>query len=156
MLALTRRIGESVKIGDSVRLTVRHRIRELMLIDLTAPAGSRLTCENAPLTSMPTSSGLERYLCSVLAGERLNLGDVLIVFGSPRGARGNNRQILLRIDAPLEFAISREDARAEDPHHLEQAIRKGESIDLPGFFRPAELQNERVRPCPTVRSDTTA
>jgi Global regulator protein family len=118
MLALTRRIGEAVKIGDSVRLTVRHRIRELMLIDLTAPAGSRLTCENAPLTSMPASSGLERYLCSVLAGERLNLGDILIVFCSPRGARGHNRQILLRIDAPLEFAISREDARAEDPHHL--------------------------------------
>lgn len=110
MLALTRRVGQAVRIGDGVRLTVRGRLRDHVLIDLTAPLGSALTCDGAPLRAVPARRG-ERYVCSVLAGERLHLGDVRIVFLTPRAGRGHGRQVRLCIEAPRECRIDRDECR---------------------------------------------
>lgn len=114
MLALTRRVGQAVRIGDGVRLTVRGRVRDHVLIDLTAPSGSGLTCDGTPLRAIPARRG-ERYVCSVLAGERLRLGNVRIVFRSPRAGRGNGRQVRLCIEAPRECRIDRDECRTVSP-----------------------------------------
>lgn len=111
MLALTRRIGQAVRIGDGVRLTVRGRLREHVLIDLTAPLGSVLTCDGTPIRATPARRG-ERYVCSVLTGERLRLGNVGIVFRTQRTGRGHNRQVRLCIDAPPDCRIDRDECRA--------------------------------------------
>lgn len=111
MLALTRRVGQAVLIGDGVRLTVRDRLRDHVLIDLTAPLGSGLTCDGAPLRAVPARRG-ERYVCSVLAGEQLRLGEVGIVFRTPRAGRGHSRQVRLCIDAPRNCRIDRDERRA--------------------------------------------
>lgn len=111
MLALTRRVGQAVRIGDGVRLTVRHRVRDHVLIDLTAPPGSALTCDGAPLRAVSAGRAV-RYVCSVLAGERLRLGNVGIVFRTQRAGRGHGRQVRLCIEAPRECRIDRDECRA--------------------------------------------
>lgn len=133
MLALTRRVGQAVRIGDGVRLTVRDRVRDHVLIDLTAPRGSALTCDGAPLRAVPARRG-ERYICSVLAGERLRLGDVRIVFRAPHAGRGHGRQVRLCIEAPRGYRIDRDECRAS----------------------PAGCACAGTAGRPTVRSDRTA
>ena len=127
MLALTRRVGQAVRIGDGVRLTVRDRLRDLVLIDLTAPCGSALTCDGAPLLALPARRGDVRYLCSVLAGERLRLGEVGIVFRTPRKRRGQGRQVQLCIDAPRECRIRRDETSAA--HAAQEAACQPEADD---------------------------
>ena len=107
MLALTRRIGQTLRIGDDIRVTVRSRLRDLVLIDVSAPAGSHLYCEGMPQSGTHGGSGRERYLVPVMTGECLQLGAVRIAIDGDRRCHGG--QIRLHVDAPRQIAVTREE-----------------------------------------------
>lgn len=125
MLVLTRRVGESIRIGDDVRLTILSKLRAHLTISLAAPSNVAITDD----TDMPVSPVRrrhrrgKRYLIAVMVGESLRIGDEVVVSfgGGPFGgwlglARG--RQVRVDIDAPRAIPVHREE--------VYQRIRRGE------------------------------
>lgn len=124
MLVLTRRVGESIRIGDAVRLTIRSMLCAHVTVSLVAPADVRIT-DDCDALVIPVRRRLcsKRYLIAILAGDSLRIGNETIVcFGErTRGgwlglARG--QQIRIGIEAPRAVPVHREE--------IYQRIRRGE------------------------------
>jgi carbon storage regulator len=126
MLVLTRRIGESIRIGDRVRLTILSKLRAHLTVALAVPPNIAITDD----TDMPVSPVRrrhrrgKRYLIAVMVGDSLRIGDEVVVsFGDGPFvgylglARG--RQVRIGIDAPREVPVHREE--------VYQRIQRGES-----------------------------
>lgn len=126
MLVLTRRIGESIRIGDGVRLTILSKLRAHLTVALAVPTNVAITDD----TDMPVSPVRrrhrrgKRYLIPVMVGDSLRIGDEVVVsFGDGPFvgylglARG--RQVRIGIDAPREVPVHREE--------VYQRIQRGES-----------------------------
>lgn len=115
MLVLTRRVGESIRIGDAVRLTIRAKLRAHVTVSLVAPANLKIT-DDADLPMEPTAHRRcsKRYLIAMLAGDSLRIGEEIVVcfghhaiggwLGLPRG-----RQIRVGIEAPQAVPVHREE-----------------------------------------------
>ncbi len=124
MLVLTRRIGESIRIGDSVRLTVRAKLRGHITLTLYAPTRVRLA-DDADIELLPEKRGRHgiRYRASLLLGDSLRIGEVVTVWigGCPKRERMTHMrggQVRIGIEAPECVKIYREE--------LYQRIRRGE------------------------------
>lgn len=124
MLVLTRSVGESIRIGDAVRLTIRAKLRAHVTVSLVAPADLTIT-DDADVLMKPAwhRRCRKRYLIAMLAGDSLRIGDEIVVcFG--RHAIGGwlglarGRQIRVGIDAPREIPVHREE--------IYQLIQRGE------------------------------
>jgi carbon storage regulator len=126
MLVLTRRIGESIRIGDGVRLTILSKLRAHLTVALAVPTNVAITDD----TDMPVSPVRrrhrrgKRYLIAVMVGDSLRIGDEVVVsFGDGPFvgylglARG--RQVRIGVDAPREVPVHREE--------VYQRIQRGES-----------------------------
>ncbi len=116
MLVLTRRVGESIRIGDSVRLTIRGKARNHYTVTIAAPGDlSVVDDEGQPLTALRHRLRRKRcYVTALLAGESLRIGDeVHVLFGEDRygGALRlrSGQQVRISIDAPREVPVHREE-----------------------------------------------
>ena len=125
MLVLTRRVGESIRIGDSLRLTVRAKLRGHITLTLYAPAHVRLT-DDADIDLLPEKRSRRRirYRASLLLGDSLRIGEVVTVWigGSPKRGRMapvRGGQVRIGIEAPECVKVYREE--------LYQRLRGGES-----------------------------
>ena len=124
MLVLNRRIGESIRIGDAVRLTIRAKLRAHLTVSLVAPADLTITDEgDVPIEPTTHRRCSKRYLIAMLAGDSLRIGEEIVVclghhaIGGWLGlARG--RQIPIGIDAPQAVPVHREE--------IYQRIQRGE------------------------------
>lgn len=125
MLILSRRVGESIRIGDGVRLTILSKLRGHLTVALAAPTNVAITDDN----DMPVSPVRrrhhrgKRYLIAVMVGESLRIGEEVVVSfgGGPFGgwlgiSRG--RQVRIGIDAPRAIPVHREE--------IFQRIQRGE------------------------------
>jgi carbon storage regulator len=124
VLVLTRRVGESIRIGDSLRLTVRAKLRGHITLTLYAPTRARLT-DDADNQLLPQKCGRHRHLyrISLLLGDSLRIGEVVTVWiggGPKRGRMAPVRggQVRIGIEAPECVKVYREE--------LYQRIRRGE------------------------------
>jgi sRNA-binding carbon storage regulator CsrA len=119
-LVLNRRTGESLRIGDDVRLTVRDRRGSCVLVAVAAPLDVLVADEGDALRPVTTSNGSAFYLLWLLTGESLQLGDAVIVVGeatsAKRKVRGGQRQIRIAVIAPSGLVIRREEIARTDPH----------------------------------------
>jgi carbon storage regulator len=125
MLVLTRRVGESIRIGNDVRLTILCKLRAHLTVALAVPPNIIITDD----TDMPVSPVRKRhrrgkrYLIAVMVGDSLRIGDEVVVsFGDGPfvGYLGlvRGRQVRIGIDAPREVAVHREE--------IYQRIQRGE------------------------------
>jgi carbon storage regulator CsrA len=120
MLVLTRRIGESIRIGDAVRLTIYSKLRAHVTVSLVAPADMFITNDADALVKPAWHRRCsKRYLIALVAGDSVRIGEEVVVYslGGWLGfARG--RQVRVGIHAPREIAVHREE--------LYQQARSGE------------------------------
>lgn len=115
MLVLTRRIGESIRIGEHVRLTVRAKLRGHITLTLYAPACMRVT-DDADTCLLPEKRGRHRlrYRVSLLLGDSLRIDKAVTVWigGCPkRGLMALVRggQVRIGIEAPACVKVHREE-----------------------------------------------
>ncbi|MBX3710407.1 MAG: carbon storage regulator [Lysobacter sp.] len=116
MLVLTRRVGESIRIGDGVRLTIRSKLRAHLTIAVAAPSGLAIT-DDADVSISPVRRRHrrgKRYLIAVLLGDSLRLGREIVVSFEGDASSGwlglaRGRQVRIGIDAPRDVPVHREE-----------------------------------------------
>ena len=105
MLILTRRVGESIRIGDAVRLTIRDKWPAQVLVVLSAPASMPVTNDaDLPVLPMRVRKRERRYLIAMTTGDHLRIGkDVVVWFGACHGlgAKGIRYDRQMRIGQAL-------------------------------------------------------
>lgn len=116
MLVLTRRVGESIRIGDHVRLTIRGKVRNHYTVAIVAPGDlSIVDGDGEPLTALRhRQRHKRRYVAALLAGECLRIGDAVhVLFGEDRyggtSRLRSGQQVRISIDAPREVSVHREE-----------------------------------------------
>lgn len=116
MLVLTRRVGESIRIGDHVRLTIRGKVGNHYTVAISAPADIPIVNdEDQPITAQRHRLLCKRrYTVALLAGEGLCVGtDVHVLFGEDRyGSTSRVRhgqQVRVSIHAPRDMPVHREE-----------------------------------------------
>ena len=132
MLVLTRRVGESIRIGDRIRLTVRGKVGGHITVALAAPAGVNVT-DDTDTALLPCRRIWRRrcYEATLLMGDSLRIGrDVTVWIGgggqAGRPARASGAQVRMGIDAPLEVAVHREEVYHRI--HSAQPARRRECV----------------------------
>jgi carbon storage regulator len=126
MLILTRRVGESIRIGDGVRLTIRSKVRGHVTVALAAPAALTVT-DDADVLVEPSEYGRRhrRYVISLLLGESLRIGEEFVVCINGCSKRGltalaRGRQVRVGVEAPRSVPVHREE--------IYQRIQRGEPV----------------------------
>ena len=116
MLVLTRRVGESIRIGDSVCLTISAKLRDHYTVVISAPGHLPVIDEDGqPFAALHHRRRRKRcYVVALLAGESLWIGEeVFVRFGEDRyGGTLRMRsgpQVRVSIDAPREVPVHREE-----------------------------------------------
>lgn len=118
-LVLNRRTGESLRIGDGVRVTVRDRRGLCVLVAVIAPLDVLVADEGDALRPVTISNDGAFYLLWLLTGESLQIGEATIVVGEAAGAkrkvRGGQRQVRISVIAPRGLLVRREEIARDDP-----------------------------------------
>lgn len=137
-LVLNRRTGESLRIGDTVRLTVRDRRRSCVLIAITAPLDVSVADEDDVMMQPATvANGSALYLLWLFAGEALQVGEATIFVGDAAGAkrkvRGGQRQVRIMVIAPRSLAVRREEVARADPQANPLQAASAPAADTLGY-----------------------
>lgn len=136
-LVLNRRTGESLRIGEAVRLTVRDRRGASVLIAIAAPLDVLVADEDGVLQLVTAANGSALYLLWLLAGESLQVGEATVIVGDAAGAkrkvRGGQRQVRITVVAPRDLAIQREEVARADPHASPRQASSAQVADTLGY-----------------------
>ena len=106
MLSLTRRPGQTIHIGNEIRLIVRHKLRSIVLIELYAPAGAAVLHEGAVSAGSALSGGRALHRLKALVGDSVLVAGVRVLVGED-AMRSGGRQVRLHFDAPRSVVINR-------------------------------------------------
>jgi len=123
MLVLTRRIGETLWVGDAA-LTLRDRRGELVLVSLLVPAGTPVEIGGMPAEAAGAPRPLCWYLHWILCGECMRVGEAEVRLGAAEKRRpverGGQRQLRISIDAPPALRV-----RRAEPENTTLAVEAG-------------------------------
>ncbi len=76
MLILTCRIGDTLRIGDGIHVTLQGRLRNRVTVGLLAPTEAAVMLDRACLQPVALPGGANWYLFSLLGVRRFRVGDV--------------------------------------------------------------------------------
>lgn len=124
MLTLTRRVGESIYLGDDTCLTVYDRLRYHVLIGVLAPVGMPLQLGELVMRPAELPGGERFYLLTLLSQESFRVGPSWVgvrfkptFLSSPSPSK---RQLKVDVDAPQGLSIYREEIRMQRSQMLGQ------------------------------------
>lgn len=116
MLVFTRHIGQTVCIGDDVRISVSDKRDDRVTIGILAPALATVRRSGAIVLPKILDSGERVYTLSLLSGDEIDIGAtrVRVNFRPTRLTALAPRRIPVRvaIDAPAHIAVHREEVYA--------------------------------------------
>lgn len=113
MLTLTRRIGESIYLGDDTCLTVYDRLRYHVMIGVLAPERMAVACNAHAVRPAMLPGGERFYLLTLLSGDDFTVGDARVLvrfrhtFLSAQSMQ--RRQMKVSVDAPIALPVLREE-----------------------------------------------
>jgi sRNA-binding carbon storage regulator CsrA len=156
MLVLTRRAGESIRIGEAVRLTLQSRVRAHLTVVLRAPARLPIVDDTgARLSSTRTDRRISHYLIALIAGDWLRFGtDVFVRFGDggpcDQATGTHGPQLRIAIDAPRTIAVHREEVylRIAQIREAQRSAGVTDAREIPGTV-PAFAPHS-VMPAPSA------
>jgi sRNA-binding carbon storage regulator CsrA len=113
MLFLTRRIGQTIYIGDDIRITVHDRLRYHVTLGVIVPTPLVLHYSEAQLTPAVLPGGERLYLVTLLACEGLRIGEIELFVDFnipfPKNDRRRERLVRIGIQASKDIPILREE-----------------------------------------------
>lgn len=116
MLVFTRQIGQTVCIGEDVRMTVSDKRGDRVTIGILAPAPTAIRCGGATVLPKILDSGERVYALTLHSGDDFEIGAarVRVNFKPTRLTALTPRRIPVRvaIDAPEHIVVHREEVYA--------------------------------------------
>ncbi len=110
MLILTCRVGETIRIGNDLSMTVQNRCHDRVTVSVIAPVDADLYFDNACLRPSVLPSGARSYLFSMLAVRRFRVGEVEIRVWLPGDtvslAADCDQHLHIGVSAPNIFQVS--------------------------------------------------
>jgi carbon storage regulator CsrA len=142
MLILTRRIGETIYIGDHIYVTVYDKLRYHVSMGVIAPATVNVQYGDTRLRPAILPGGERFYLISLLTMDGFNIGDtqISVNFNPSYLGTGNplKRQIRVGIAAPQSITILREEL------YLRQLTQAGKRVPPMPFATWLRQANQSV------------
>ena len=117
MLTLTRRIGETIYVGDDTCITVYDRLRYHVLLGVLAPVHADVRFGESSLRPAILPSGERFYLLTMLSQDAFEIDDVRVSIAFRptflNAASVRTRQLKISIEAPASVPIFREEIYME-------------------------------------------
>lgn len=128
MLALNRRIGETLCIGDDISVTVYDMLRYHVTLGVVAPPTVPVALHGAPLQPAVLEDGSRFYLLSIVRRDAFCVGEVGIRVDFRHkflhGGAMRARPVRFLIDAPRSVVVDREEV------HLRKRAAAGDASSI--------------------------
>jgi sRNA-binding carbon storage regulator CsrA len=115
MLILTRRVGETIYIGDSICLTVYDKLCYHVMLGVLAPPSVPLIVNGVNMRGAALGDGTCFYLLTLLSQDRFEVGDADVSVSFKPTYLGfaalRNRQVRIGVVAPRSITVDREEIR---------------------------------------------
>lgn len=113
MLKLTRRIGETIYIGDTVCLTVYDKLCYHVMLGVLAPPSIPVRLHGVPLRAAVLGDGAHFYLLTLLSQDHFTVGEAEVEVSFRNSYSGflglRNRLVKIGIEAPRWITVDREE-----------------------------------------------
>jgi len=140
MLILNRRIGETVRIGDDVAVTVYDKLRYHVTMGVIAPPEAQVFYGETRLRPATLPDGERFYLISLLSQEMFRIDDAQVMVSFTPSYLGTGslrkRQVRVGVVAPQSVAVHREEIYLRN---LESAGRRVPPTPFSSWLRQANF-----------------
>ena len=137
MLILTRRVGQTLYIGDRIRVSLRDKTRFHAVVAVSAPAELTAEWDGHPLRPARLPQGSATYLVPLLSGQSFRIGEAVVwarFYTGPGQSRYRERAVRFRIGAPRCIDVHREEVLTR--------IRASQTVDaVPEHSPPSEASS---------------
>jgi sRNA-binding carbon storage regulator CsrA len=140
VLILTRRIGETIYIGDTICLTVYDKLCFHVILGVLAPPGVPVLLNGMKMRGVLLGDGAHFYLLTLLSQDQFRVGEASVRVSFKPTYLGmealRNRQIKIGVDAPKAIEVDREEI-----HHrkLVASGRTPPTMPVSAWLRDANL-----------------
>lgn len=140
MLILNRRVGETIRIGDEICVTVYDKLRYHVTMGVIAPPSAQLFYGDTCLRPAILPDGERFYLISLLTSESFRIDDVELNVSFTPSYLGagptRKRQVRIAVAAPQSVAVHREEIYLR---RLELAGKRCPPMPFSTWLRQANL-----------------
>lgn len=140
MLTLTRRVGETIYIGDDICVTVYDKLRYHLMMGVLAPPSATLDFGGSSVRPVALPDGVGFYLLTLLNRDAFTVGEARVSVRFKPSFLGvatlRAQQVRVGIAAPRSIEVHREEVYARK---LLDSGRRCPVVSLPEWLRRANL-----------------